>query len=191
MQTTNYATPLHEVLNRYIVFTNDLLDAGWHVYGSKAEFYENPYTYKFGAVKFFEKEGVLHSVSAALNTDDTINVPSIAFVREYNLSGEEEGFDGFVKVFENDSKTLDSTHADALIEMYSDTVMLDFDKEENKFLGYLGGNNAMFMTPDGKRISKAISLTKVSTMSVLEAGYLQEQAEKTAGIFDSYFQASV
>ena len=75
--------------------------------------------------------------------------------------------------------------------MYSDTVMLDFDKEENKFLGYLGGNNAMFITPDGKRISKAISLTKVSTMSVLEAGYLQEQAEKTAGIFDSYFQASV
>ena len=187
MSDVTNKTPLHVVVNRYIIFTNLLLEAGWHAYGNKENFHLNPYTYKFGAVKFFEKEGKLYSICAALDTSDQYSVPNLAYAREYDLSGSEDGYDAFEKVFDTSMTGLGELHANLLINKYKETVILDFSAEKNQFIEFNSGCGGIFVTPEGETISKSISLTDVKTMSVLEAGYYKEQAEKALKSYDSRF----
>lgn len=182
MQTDK--TPLHVVINRYIIFTNMLLEAGWYAYGDKDNFYLNPYTYQFGAVNFFEKDGKVYSICAALDTQDQFAVPSIAYAREYNLSGSEDGYDTFEKVFDTSMSGLSELHANLLINKYKHTIGLDFSKEENRFIGFKNGSCGIFVTPEGETICKSISLTKFTTMSALEAGYRRELAEKAQKAYE-------
>lgn len=171
MITEKVALPLHVIVNRYLIFTNELFNAGWHVYGEqRVIFAASPQHYQHGAVKFFEKEGVLHSICVGLQIDESNEGEAIVYAREYNLGGSDLEWDAFEKVLSVDIATLDyDEHSKELINKYQETVILDFHDDDNQFLGFKSGNRAIFLTPESKLITKSISLSKHTALSVSEA----------------------
>lgn len=163
--------PLHVVVNRYIIFVNELLDAGWHVYGeSKPIFMANPHDYHYGAVKFFKKNGVTHSVSVGLHVNATEDGAAFVYGREYNLSGVNTEWDTFEKVLDIDINGLDyDSHSKLLIEKYKETLIIDFHDKDNKFLGFKSGNRAIFLTPQDNLITKSVSLSDYTALNLTEA----------------------
>lgn len=173
MSTEKTVTPLHVMVNKFIVFTNELLDAGWHVYGEqKPVFIANPYHYRYGVVKFFEQDGITKSVCVGLHVDPAEKEDGEAFVHilEYDLSGADPEWDSFKKIQDIDIDDLDyNAHSKMLIDKYKETVIIDFHDGENKFLGFSTGNRAIFLTNENDVITKSISHADHTPLGVFEA----------------------
>lgn len=168
----------HVIVNRYIIFVNELLDAGWHVYGEqKPVFMAAPDHYAYGAVKFFEKDGVTHSVCVALhvNPPDAEVSEAFAYAREYELSGTDPEWDSFEKVMHVDINDLDyDVHSKLLLDKYKETAIVDFRDDDDEFLGFKTGNRAVFQTKEGDLITKSVSQSK-HTLRVLELDEVASQ----------------
>lgn len=173
MSTEKTVTPLHVMVNKFIVFTNELLDAGWHVYGEqKPVFIANPYHYQYGAVKFFKENGITKSVCVGLHIDpaEKENDEAFAYVLEYDLSGADPMWDSFEKVQHIDIDDLDyNAHSKILIDKYKETAIIDFHDDENKFLGFNTGSRAIFLTKENDIITKSVSQAKHTPLGVFEA----------------------
>lgn len=170
MNAEKAALPLHVIVNRYIIFTNMLLDAGWHVYGDlKSTFMANPYNYTYGAVRFFKKDGVTHSISVALEMNEENLGEASVCAREYNLGGHDAEFDTFKKVFDLSINIVDTMHAEALIADYKDSIIIDFTDDKETFLGFKSGSRAIFLTSNDDLITKSVSGCHYDSLSMIEA----------------------